>query len=359
MLFITFESRHMAPARPPPPPTTTTKCAASDPLKCNLIDLDAWLDASDMTSELSALELFDPLLQADKQHKQSSSSNSNNKPSVDESAKPPTNTQPPQPQPQPQQAPTTTTTAVAKNNARSEVPRQREAIENRRIRSFTLTSSSSDAGEVLNSEQAEFCRLVSSLHSQVSMRQKELANLVVFSPVLDCPVSTRVSQLHLRIYIRISNTNHSETDIDSSSSTSTRSSNNNNSKLSLAVSINATVETIVYNVLTMLEIDELDTGKYLLKIHGLEEYLPLEATLAELAYIHECLIESREPTLVLVELRHVNTELTIRYDELERAIQTNGSSTTTATDASSRHSVRFFFLILLVIFDFCLFQLDI
>ncbi len=83
----------------------------------------------------------------------------------------------------------------------------------------------------------------------------------------------------------------------------------------MLVSVNATIETLVYNVLNLFNIDDLDVKKYLLKIHGLEEYLPIDSTLADLKYIRDCLIENREPVLVLVELKNANTELTTKDDK--------------------------------------------
>ena len=38
--------------------------------------------------------------------------------------------------------------------------------------------------------------------------------------------------------------------------------------------------------------------------------MPINATLSEMKYIHECLIENKDPVLVLVELKNVNTDLT-------------------------------------------------
>ena len=92
--------------------------------------------------------------------------------------------------------------------------------------------------------------------------------------------------------------------------------NDGSARTTLNVSLNATVETIVYDVLTTFRSrsdtssdEDLSTDKYLLKIHGLEEYLPVNATLSELKYVHSCLIENREPSLVLDELKNVNTQL--------------------------------------------------
>ncbi len=73
--------------------------------------------------------------------------------------------------------------------------------------------------------------------------------------------------------------------------------------------MNATFETLVYQVLTLFNVTDMNTNKYLLKIHGLEEYLPVNANLNELKYLHECIIENKEPVLILTELNTVNIEL--------------------------------------------------
>jgi hypothetical protein len=69
------------------------------------------------------------------------------------------------------------------------------------------------------------------------------------------------------------------------------------------------VETIVYHAMTTFEIKDLDIGKYLLKIHGLEEYIETSCILGELKYINDCFNESREPVFVLVHIRNANIEL--------------------------------------------------
>lgn len=77
----------------------------------------------------------------------------------------------------------------------------------------------------------------------------------------------------------------------------------------ILVSIKATIETILYNVMTLFEIDDLDIKKYLLKIHGLEEYIQTSCILGELKYINDCFNESIEPVFVLVHIKNANIEL--------------------------------------------------
>ena len=118
--------------------------------------------------------------------------------------------------------------------------------------------------------------------------------MIVFSPLLDSGPMSTLNFDTIKINVR----------------------NDGSARTTLNVSLNATVETIVYDVLTTFRSrsdtssdEDLSTDKYLLKIHGLEEYLPVNATLSELKYVHECLIENREPSLVLDELKNVNTQL--------------------------------------------------
>lgn len=71
--------------------------------------------------------------------------------------------------------------------------------------------------------------------------------------------------------------------------------------LRILVAFNSNVETILYHVLNLYQIEELDVSKYFLKIHGLEEYLPLNANLPEIKYFFDCINENREPVLILVD----------------------------------------------------------
>lgn len=80
----------------------------------------------------------------------------------------------------------------------------------------------------------------------------------------------------------------------------------------LRVSIKAPIETILYNVLTIFELDDLDMNKYLLKIHGLEEYIPTSSMLGELKYINDCFNESIEPVFVLIQKSLINVDLSRR-----------------------------------------------
>jgi hypothetical protein len=80
----------------------------------------------------------------------------------------------------------------------------------------------------------------------------------------------------------------------------------------LLVSIKAPIETILYNVITIFNLEDLDINKYLLKIHGLEEYIQTSSMLGELKYINDCFNESVDPVFVLIQKSLVNVELSRR-----------------------------------------------
>jgi hypothetical protein len=147
----------------------------------------------------------------------------------------------------------------------------------------------------------KFNKMVNGLKSKIDHEKKELSNLIVFTSLLESPISNKCGNIQLNIRY------DSSQNINSISSSSVSSSRRH--QFSLQVSLNATVETVVYNILMLLDINDYDTEKYLLKIHGLEEYLPINASLADLKYIHNCLIENKDPVLVLEELKNVNTDL--------------------------------------------------
>ena len=149
-------------------------------------------------------------------------------------------------------------------------------------------------------EFTPFVHTINELKRKCDVEKQALENLIVFSPVLDSPIVNRFYENNIRVHVRHGNT----------------------MRTSLTVSLQATVETLVYDVLTTFNVKdekeggeiELSPDKYLLKIHGLEEYLPVRATLSELKHVHECLIENREPQLVLDELHNVNTQLSVAKD---------------------------------------------
>ena len=268
----------------------------SDPLSNiknnNLIDLDTWVDHN---PALSVIELFDPLAQIKPEPKVEIKSIE----PVDVVAVP---------------RPVRVNSRASAPEFRSESKPQ-ELSQSRQIKSesvgedvLTKEKGSSRRGAlkrrqrpITNNEQRRsimslnieelqsrsqfetFESRVQRLSEQIFDDKKQLSNLIVFSPLLDCSVLRDQS---IRLYIKY-----------------------NNVKQVISPSANAKVETVLYNVLSLFNIDDMDTDKYLLKIHGLEEYLPIYASLAELKYLHECLTENREPVLVLTEIRHIDVAL--------------------------------------------------
>jgi hypothetical protein len=54
-----------------------------------------------------------------------------------------------------------------------------------------------------------------------------------------------------------------------------------------------------------------DINRYILKIHGKEEYLPTDALLCELKYIRDCVCLNMNPVFVLVRVEYVNRHLSL------------------------------------------------
>lgn len=143
------------------------------------------------------------------------------------------------------------------------------------------------------------------MKQQLNTREKDVKNLVLLSPILDYPpnyAKNLLINLNIRFYSNQDQTKRFQVS-------------------TLKASINATVETIVYNALGLFDIVGIDVSKYILKIHGLEEYLSCNATLGQLKYIHECLIENKEPILVLTDLNSANIDLNQNLDEQSELFQ--------------------------------------
>lgn len=156
--------------------------------------------------------------------------------------------------------------------------------------------------DVNQSNFQRFNKMVNELKLKIDHEKKELSDLIVFTPLLEFPISNKCRNIQLNIRYD-PNQNINNNSIGKSFNNTRR------HQFSLQVSLNATVETVVYNVLMLLDINDFNTEKFLLKIHGLEEFLPINATLADLKYIHNCIIENKEPVLVLEELKNVNIDL--------------------------------------------------
>lgn len=201
-----------------------------------------------------------------------------------------------------------------------ELPRKKE-------RSSQIFSDSTDILKIIklasSSEFTKFNQTINELRQKLAKQPEDLTSLITFNPVIECPIMRKINVKLIIRYNNATSANSLNNSLNSSSNLSTfdqQSSQANNKRyqvINLQVSVNASVETIVYDVLTTLNIEDLDTKKYLLKIHGLEEFLPVNSTLAELKYISDCLVENKDPVLVLTELKHANTDLTSRQNRAE------------------------------------------
>jgi len=247
---------------PPPPPPNKEK---------NLIDLEAPID---LHKEMSALDLFDPLAQPKPT------------PKLDQSDQEETVTiqrvpsasklqPPPQPPPLPAQLPVGDPLPASQSN--KELKRRngtkaekhthnKKTAADQRIERFDIIEL-----EKLN-EFESFERSVNELTAQINVENekcdsKKLSNLIVFSPTLDCSITNKKT---IKMTVKYSHT---------------ASNGIKYLQETLTPSLNATVETLVYQVLTLFDVKELNADKYLLKIHGSEEYLPIDATLSYLKYI--------------------------------------------------------------------------
>jgi hypothetical protein len=158
---------------------------------------------------------------------------------------------------------------------------------------------------------------ISKLVDEYNIEQKQLSNLIVFSQLLDCPILNKTDiNLIVRYNVPVVN---GDTSLPSPSLLSS----GKRLQETVKISLKASIETLVYEMLCRFSIDELNTSKYLLKIHGLEEYLPIDATLGELKYIHECITEDKDPILVLTEIGNVNIELTAKQDNQSQQLSYN------------------------------------
>jgi hypothetical protein len=122
-------------------------------------------------------------------------------------------------------------------------------------------------------------------------------SVIVYSPLLEQPI---LNDMDIKLIIRY---------FDSL---------NKIKQMSLNASINCTVEHFLYEILIRLEVQDLSTNKYLLKIHGKEEYLPLKEILGELKYIQECLCLNKDPIFMLIEVKNINKQLSFNGNDQKR-----------------------------------------
>lgn len=224
----------------------------------NLIDFDNVID----TKALTAIELFDPLAQIKIEKKM--------EPKIE-------------PKIEPFIVETINETKVEEKIKEEVIKEPIYSTKELRIENFKII----DLISINEFEQFEHS--INELSNQINFEKKQLSNLIVFSPTLGCPITNK-QNIKLSVKYAPAGTKQYQQE-------------------SLTPSLNATVETLVYQVLVIFNVEDLNTNKYLLKIHGLEEYLPINANLAELKYLHECISENRDPSLILTELNAVNTDL--------------------------------------------------
>jgi hypothetical protein len=245
--------------KPTPPPSKEK----------NLIDLEVSIDNQ---REMSALDLFDPLAQPKPlpipkpESDQQETVVVENEPSAKKFQPPPLPTQLPVGDPL---SSSQLNKETKRRNGVKETKQNdhsKKTTADQRIERFDIVEL-----EKLN-EFESFERSVNELTAQINAENeksdnKKLSNLIVFSPTLDCSITNKKT---IKMTVKYSHTTP------------------NGIKYlqeTLTPSLNATVETLVYHVLTLFDVTELNADKYLLKIHGSEEYLPIDATLSYLKYI--------------------------------------------------------------------------
>lgn len=150
---------------------------------------------------------------------------------------------------------------------------------------------STETKQDFSNEITEFFQQIFQLRRSLDLNKKQNAKVIVYSPIVDFELS-KFKNLNIHLNIRY----YSCTDISK-----------RYLPLRILVSFNSNIETILYHVLNLYKIEELDVSKYFLKIHGLEEYLPLNACIAELKYFYDCMNENKEPVLILVSVQNFST----------------------------------------------------
>ena len=127
-------------------------------------------------------------------------------------------------------------------------------------------------------------------------------SVIVYSQLLEQPI---LNDMDIKLIIRYYDTQTSKI-----------------KQISLNASINCTVETFLYELLSRFELSDLDINKYLLKIHGKEEYLPVKEILGELKYIQDCLCLNKDPIFVLIEVKNINRQLSMNVNKISESSKT-------------------------------------
>lgn len=268
----------------------------------NLIDLNSKID--DMRT-LSVIDLFDPLVEKNKQQANEQEDDEDEdeddfdeSETIDEQKF------------DPKQVESKVQSKQTEESQENENKEDRKEATNEKPTKKRVVGLNFNLIDINKSNLKQFTQTINELKEHFNLEYKELSHLIVFSPILESTLSYNHSiRINVRYYANSQSADQSSMSQDDATSSSNQLSTRR-TQITLSPSLNAAVETIVYNVLISFNIKDLDTNKYLLKIHGLEEYLPVKATLIELKYVHECMIENRIPVFVLVELENVNTQLT-------------------------------------------------
>jgi len=196
----------------------------------DLIDLETCIDEKSRNNNLSIVDLFDPLAQikVSTSENEETSDESESESGVPEAIESKPEVAPAPKRPPPPQQPT----AKAATSTKPE-PRLSHSVSNR-IVSFQIVDLTS------NNEFNSFNKSINKLSQEITVDSKKLANLIVFSPLLDCPISQRKN---IRVCVRYAGVNDRYL------------------QEVITPSLNATVETVVYHVLSLFEINDLNPGK--------------------------------------------------------------------------------------------------
>jgi hypothetical protein len=108
-------------------------------------------------------------------------------------------------------------------------------------------------------------------------------SIIVYSPLLNVPI---VNKLNIKLEIKFPDRDKS---------------------INKELSITCSIKSILTDLATEWYLKYFEN--YMLKIHGKEEYLPINEMLCDLKYIRNCLCLNVDPVFVLVKLENINQQL--------------------------------------------------
>ncbi len=223
----------------------TSKRVKKQTASVNLIDLDTWIEKDNTQSNLSIVDLFDPLSQVNISQSAKEQQVEELEEEVDEEEEKSETDEVDSEQNKQvahvvQELASRVDVAKAYSLQRSSTVSSDSVASQpdpNRIENFKLVEQFS------NLEFESFNKSINKLSQELKVdSHKKLSNLIVFSPLLDCPLTNQ--RKNIKIVVRYSN---SET--------------NRFLQQNITPSINATVETVVYHVLGLFGINDLDTSK--------------------------------------------------------------------------------------------------